>query len=236
MVVSLTLPGNTKVSWVEDLADGLAAAMRELGAKDCQVIGGDLGAGREIVVTAAVTGSLEGREPVLRTGARPGDIVALAGTVGRAAAGLAILESSRPMESLGADAIELVTNQLQPLPPLGAGPAAATAGATAMLDISDGLIRDAQRLAAASGVTVDFDPEALAKLKNPLESTGKLLGIDPMNWVLGGGEDHGLLATFSQGVDLPEQFVVIGVVGEGPAGVTIDSQPPTIFGWDHFAG
>ncbi|WP_253908590.1 thiamine-phosphate kinase, partial [Arthrobacter sp. H41] len=82
MVVSLTLPPETPIDWVESLADGLTAAMEHLGAEGCGVVGGDLGGGTGIVVTAAVTGSLEGRAPVLRSGAQPGDVVALAGTVG----------------------------------------------------------------------------------------------------------------------------------------------------------
>ena len=85
VVVSLTMPPETPVSWVEDFADGLVAGIRGLGAPACTVAGGDLGRGRELAVSVAILGTLDGKAPVLRSGARPGDTVALAGTVGRRA-------------------------------------------------------------------------------------------------------------------------------------------------------
>lgn len=110
-----------------------------------------------------------------------------------------------------------------------------------MLDISDGLIRDAGRLAGASGVSLDLDRTALAELARPLARTAALLGADPMDWVLGGGEDHGLLATFPPGQTLPEGFTAIGSVV--PGGQILESAPPVTIagiaadtvGWDHFA-
>ncbi|MCY0905478.1 thiamine-phosphate kinase [Arthrobacter sp. H14-L1] len=278
LVVSLTLPETTPVSWAEGLAEGLSAAIRDLGAADCSVAGGDLSGGSEIVVTVAVLGSLQGRKPVLRSGAQPGDTVALAGTVGHAAAGWAVLESEADggnppgalAEQFGGRQFDadggrfdaprfdgpkfdgpkfdddgahpdVVALFCRPRPPLAAGPAAALAGATAMLDISDGLIRDAGRLAGASGVSLDLDRTALAELARPLAGTAELLGADPMDWVLGGGEDHGLLATFPPGVTLPEGFTAIGSVM--PGGQTIESAPSVTIagiaadtvGWDHFA-
>lgn len=235
LVVSLTLPPATSVEWVEALADGLAAAIRVLGADGCGVVGGDLGAGGQLVVTAAVTGTLHGRDPVLRSGAKPGDTVAVAGTLGRAAAGLAILEDGRPLEDFGAPGEELVAAQLRPYPPLAAGPAAAAAGATAMLDISDGLVRDAGRIATASGVQLDLDPEALQKYADPLRTVADLLGEDPMHWVLGGGEDHGLLVTFPKSSLLPPGFATVGSVVSGKPLVTLASQAAALRGWDHFA-
>ncbi|MBG6217526.1 thiamine-monophosphate kinase [Arthrobacter sp. CAN_A6] len=235
MVVSLTLPSETPVGWVESLADGLAAACSYLGADGCGVVGGDLGGGTEIVVTAAVTGSLESRAPMLRSGARPGDVVALAGTVGFAAAGLALLEAVENLESLGDGELALIGIQCRPEPPLEAGPAAAEAGATAMLDVSDGLVRDAGRIAEASGVHVDLDPEALQAFAVPLEQAARLLDADPLHWVLGGGEDHGLLATFDRTITLPNGFTAIGSVAAGTPHVTLGSQAPASIGWDHFA-
>jgi thiamine-monophosphate kinase len=248
IVVSLTIPAPTPVTWVEDLADGLTAAIRELGAADCSVAGGDLSGGDEIVVTVAVLGSLKGREPVLRSGAQPGDVVALAGTVGRAAAGWALLESSIPEARFRPEQEAAVAIFCRPCPPLAAGPAAARAGATAMLDISDGLLRDAARLAKASVVVVDLDPAALNALADPLRTTAALLGVNPLDWVLGGGEDHGLLSTFPAQVQLPDGFTAIGSVLPGGANV----PPVTVagkaadtagsngagsntVGWDHFA-
>ena len=242
LVVSLTLPGGMPVAWVEDLADGLAGAIATLGAQQCSVVGGDLGRGREVVVTAAVTGDLQGRDAVLRSGARPGNIVAVAGELGRAAGGLAVLESSLDHAALNndpaavsQDLLALALSQCRPHPPLQLGPLAATAGATAMLDISDGLVRDAGRIASASGVRLELDSGILRRRAQPLEAAAARLGADAMDWVLAGGEDHGLLACFPADADLPAGFEQVGVVADG-GGVTVGGQRPQSTGWDHFAG
>lgn len=235
LAVSLTLPGSTEVVWVEDLAEGLTSAIGELGAETCRVVGGDLGRGTEISVTAAVTGSLDGHSAVLRSGAQPGDVVVLAGTAGCAAAGLALLESGHDYGSLDEELRALIALQCRPRPPLHAGPIAAARGATAMLDVSDGLVRDAQRLAHASSVRIDFNPAALTLLAEPLGAAGSLLGADPVGWVLSGGEDHGLLATVNPNVMPLAGFTAVGSVEAGPAEVTVGSQSPANVGWDHFA-
>lgn len=235
LVVSLTLPGTTPVAWVEDLADGLAGAISALQAVGCSVVGGDLGRGREIVVTAAVTGDLQGRAPVLRSGARPGDILAVAGELGLAAGGLAALESNTAYTDMDEALRALVTAQCRPRPPLRQGPRAAAAGATAMLDISDGLVRDAGRIARASDVGIDLDPAVLAPRAARLHKEAAKVGADPLNWVLGGGEDHGLLATFPADAVLPEGFQRLGTVHDG-GGVTYGGEAPRTAGWDHFAG
>ncbi|MDQ0731824.1 thiamine-phosphate kinase [Arthrobacter sp. B1I2] len=239
MVVSLTLPIDTPVRWVEDLADGLTAGIRNLGATRCSVAGGDLGRGTEISVTVAVLGTLDGGRPVLRSGAQPGDILALAGTAGHAAAGLALLESDIAVDSLNPAERVFVDLQCRPRPPLDAGPAARAAGATAMLDVSDGLLRDGNRLAAASNVGIALDPVRLAQLADLLSPASALLGGDAGQWVLGGGEDHGLLATFPDSVQLPPGFTAIGSIhalgtDEGP-GVLIAGRAADTGGWDHFA-
>jgi thiamine-monophosphate kinase len=239
LVVSLTLPPETPVSWVEDLADGLTAGITELGAAKCSVAGGDLGRGREISVTVAVLGTLDGHHAVLRSGAQRGDVLALAGTAGHAAAGLAILESAVNVDALRREQRVFLDLQCRPMPPLAAGPAARAAGATAMLDISDGLLRDGLRLAAASGVGIDLDPAPLRALAEVLRPASELLGTDPMAWVLGGGEDHGLLATFPSHVQLPPGFTAIGSIqalgsNESPS-VKIAGRSADTGGWDHFA-
>ncbi|MFZ3452636.1 thiamine-phosphate kinase [Arthrobacter sp. 7Tela_A1] len=240
LVVSLTLPANTRITWVEGLADGLSAALRALGAEQCTVAGGDLGRGDSLVVTAAVTGDLQGRAPVLRSGARPGDTLAVCGVLGHAAAGLALLESGMDYAALSGWERSLAAAQSRPCPPLAAGPAAAGAGAHAMMDISDGLVRDSGRLCAASGVRIDLDPEMLRKDATLLAGTAGNLGADPLHWVLGGGEDHGLLAAFAAGQELPRGFRRIGTVledmGPGAGRVTVGGGKPAAAGWDHFAG
>ena len=241
LVVSLTLPGSTEVAWVEDLADGLAAAIESLtfGAGHGSGVGGDLGRGREIVVTAAVTGDLQGRDPVLRSGARPGDVLAHAGALGLAAGGLAVLESSLDFADLGAaedsELAGLAAAQCRPHPPLHLGPRAAAAGATAMLDVSDGLVRDAGRISRASEVCIDLDAGYLSGRARSLSRAAAVLGADSLDWVLGGGEDHGLLATFPAETALPEGFVRVGEVLAG-SGVTVGGEAPQTTGWDHFAG
>nr|WP_231708648.1 thiamine-phosphate kinase [Arthrobacter sp. zg-Y20] len=240
LVVSLTLPGTTAVSWVEDLAEGLAAGISSLAFEQCSVVGGDLGRGDQIVVTAAVTGDLQGRRPVLRSGARAGDVLAHIGALGLAAAGLAVLEGKVDMaDPEAADDQELAglaMAQLRPRPPrAGAGPEASRAGATAMLDVSDGLVRDAGRIARASGVGIDLDAEYLLAKAASLAPAAARLGADPLVWVLGGGEDHGLLAAFPPDAALPEGFARIGQVHDGE-GVTFGGQVPSATGWDHFAG
>jgi len=239
LVVSLTLPPETPASWVEDLADGLTTAIRELGATECSVAGGDLGRGREISVTAAVLGTLHGGRAVLRSGAQPGDVLALAGTAGHAAAGLALLESSVNVEALGERERVFLDLQCRPRPPLHAGPAARAAGATAMLDVSDGLLRDGLRMATASSTALDLDPAQLRVLGEVLRPAAELLGTDATGWVLNGGEDHGLLATFPADVQLPPGFAAIGSVqalgsNESPS-VTIAGRHADAGGWDHFA-
>ena len=241
LVVSLTLPMDTPVTWVEDLADGLSAALRALGAEDCIVAGGDLGRGEVLVVTAAVTGDLRGRDPVLRSGARAGDVLAVCGVLGHAAAGLALLESGTGYATLDATARALTAAQSRPCPPLVSGPAAAAAGAHAMMDISDGLVRDAGRLAAASGVRIDLDARALLQDAAQLTETAREVGGSAMHWVLSGGEDHGLLACFDAGALLPRGFRRIGSVGHPgygrtPGEVTVGGRVPSAAGWDHFAG
>lgn len=243
MVVSLTLPSTTPVSWVEHLSDGLSAAIVRLGAPQCSVAGGDLSGGSELVVTVAVTGTLEGHEPVLRSGAMVGDQLAVCGNMGYSAAGWALHEST----IVPADFTPLMSKAAalfaRPEPPLAAGPAAALAGATAMMDISDGLLRDAHRIASASGVGLDLDSHVLAGPTRELEPCAVVLGQNALNWVLTGGEDHGLLSTFPAGAMLPEGFIAIGsVVSKETAreAVTVDGQNfkgavDGALGWDHFA-
>ncbi|MGW9405378.1 thiamine-phosphate kinase [Arthrobacter sp. NPDC055585] len=239
LVVSLTLPAQTPVSWVEGLADGLSAALRALGAEDCAVAGGDLGRGSQLVVTAAVTGDLQGRTPVLRSGARPGDVLAVCGALGEAAAGLALLESPLDYTELNGPERAFTALQSRPCPPLSAGPAAAAAGTHAMMDISDGLVRDAGRLGKASGVRVDLDADILRAEAVPLAGTASKLGADPLHWVLGGGEDHGLLAAFAPDQVLPRGFRRVGTVHarrHGESLVSVGGAEPAAAGWDHFGG
>jgi thiamine-monophosphate kinase len=211
LVVALAAPADTAVSFLEVFADGLREACAAL-SPGCGVVGGDLSVSTTLTIAVTAFGDLEGRAPVTRSGAQVGDTVAVAGVLGQAAAGLRMLFAHGPHSSPDRGGLEIEA-QLQPRPPIAAGRVAAIAGATSMIDISDGLAIDAGRVARASGVAFDLDP----------------LTPDEIN----GGEDHSLLATFSGAV--PEGFRAIGRVVEG-AGVLVDGAPHETGGWDPYAG
>ncbi len=234
LTVALVAPSDTEISWLEAFADGLKAGCEAL-APGCGVVGGDLAAGEQIVIAVTAHGSLEGRAPVLRSGAKIGDIVAVAGTLGRAAAGLALLQSGNAGAISAYD--DLVNTQLRPNPPISSGIEAAEAGATAMLDLSDGLARDAARIARASGVSLSIDEKQLQGFEAVLEQAAQAIEADPKIWVIGGGEDHSLLATFDSKSQIPRSFKPIGVVVEaGKAEVFLGGQPLNEQGWDSVHG
>ena len=230
LVVAIAAPGDTEVTTLEGIADGLREACFAL-APGCGVVGGDLSVSSTMTIAVTAFGDLGGRRPVLRSGARPGDVVAHAGALGEAAAGLALLfadavDADGEPDAGRAAAVRirhprLIEAQLRPRPPIAAGTLAADAGATAMLDVSDGLEFDAARIARASGVGIDLDAQAL--------------GID-VERALGGGEDHGLLATFPPDAELPAAFRVIGRVTAGAGTLFVDGVEHTPVGWDPYAG
>lgn len=223
LTVGLAAPAELPVAWALDFARGFAEECALVGAS---VVGGDLTRASEIVIAVTVIGAVT-QAPVLRSGARPGDVLALAGRQGWSAGGLAVL--GRGFRSPRV----LVEAYRRPEPPYAAGPLAAAAGATAMIDVSDGLLAEAGHLAADSGVAIDVHTARL-EVPEPLHAVAAATGADPISFVLGGGEDHPLLATFPAGAVLPEGFRAIGVVGEG-SGVTVDGEVyegPA--GWSHF--
>jgi thiamine-monophosphate kinase len=233
LVVAIALPGSTDISWLEAFADGLNAAIKEL-APDAEVVGGDIASSEKVFISVTAHGDLEGRDPVLRSGAKPGDVLAVAGTLGRAAAGLALLQSDTDAKSAYDD---LVAIQLRPQPPIASGIAAALAGATSMLDISDGLARDAHRIAKASGVSIEINSRDLQGFEAALEQAAMRLEVSPADWVRFGGEDHSLLATFPEGSMIPREFKPIGqVVVQNDHLVTLDGIELQQNGWDSIRG
>ena len=230
LVVALICRSNTEISWLESFADGLRDGCQAL-APEAAVVGGDLTVADTTVIAVTAHGDLEGREPVLRSGAKPGDIIAVAGTMGRAAAGLALLMSNNKDAISAYD--EVVGFQLRPQPPVQAGIDAAIAGATSMLDISDGLSRDADRIAKASGVTIALHRRDLQGYEAILEEPAMAIGANAFDWVIDGGEDHSLLATFPRDAKLPRAFKPIGeVLAKGAYRVTLDGAPLDEGGWD----
>jgi thiamine-monophosphate kinase len=255
LLVGLATPGDLPVAWARDLVSGITAECARTGAT---IIGGDVSSADTIMLAVTALGDLAGREPVTRAGARPGDLLAVTGVLGHAAAGLALLGAGL------AGPAALVTAYRWPRPPYQAGPEAAALGATSMIDVSDGLVADTGHVARASGVLIDIDTVRLAPGSDLLAAAARLgrsgpprpadpsaaarpdcnarprdhvepAGLArPLVWMLTGGEDHALAATFPPGTGLPAHWRVIGQVRQGE-GVLVDGQPfqgqP---GWDHF--
>jgi thiamine-monophosphate kinase len=234
LVIALGLPADLPVDWVTDFYSG---ARDEAQAQGAAIVGGDLVRSDRVVISVTAIGELAGRDPVLRSGAEPGDVVAVAGRLGWAAAGLSIL--SRGFRTPRA----LVDAHRRPEPPYAAAADAAAARASSMMDVSDGLVSDLGHIARASGVAVDIDPSRLA-VAEPVASAAAAFNADPLVWVLTGGDDHAVVATFPSDVALPEGFIAIGEVRdvaevdvlEAP-GVTVGGRVPRGGGGhDHFTG
>ena len=221
VIIGLAVPDTIGISAIEDIAAGVSAGLKEM-APGCGVWGGDLSSASQVMLSVTVVGDLEGRAPVTRAGARAGDVVAHAGKLGVSSRGLAeLLRGGSDPETLR-ETSEEVAWHLRPTPPLHLGPAAAVAGATAMMDVSDGVLLDTGRMARASGVVIDLDGSAF-----------------PDHHALTGGEDHGLLACFPPEVTLPDGFVVVGRVLEGSdrsGAVSVDGDAPkdALGGWDPY--
>jgi thiamine-monophosphate kinase len=224
LLVALCAPPDLDVRWAEELADGLAA---EASLVDAGVVGGDMSASPTLTIAVTALGDLGGRAPVVRSGARPDDVVAINGRLGHAAAGYTVLTRGFRTPKLLVEAFR------RPEVPYSAGPEAARWGATAMIDISDGLLADLGHIATASRVSIDLKREAFV-VPDTMRNAAAALGVDPYQWILTGGDDHALAATFPAGQALPAGWTVIGVVGEG-GGVTVNGKPYRgAAGWDHF--
>jgi thiamine-monophosphate kinase len=225
LLVALCAPGDLPVQWAEEMSEGLAEEAALVGAS---VVGGDTTASPVLTIVVTALGDLQGRDPVVRAGARPGDVVAMSGRLGCAAAGYTVLSRGFRTPKFLVDAYR------RPLVDYPAGPAAAVAGATSMIDVSDGLLADLGHVATASEVHIDLQRDAFG-LPPQLRDAARALGMDPYQWILAGGEDHALAATFPAHASLPAGWRVIGRVTRGE-GVTVDGRDwvgPR--GWDHFA-
>ncbi|MFN2538894.1 MAG: thiamine-phosphate kinase [Mycobacteriales bacterium] len=206
LLIGLVAPADLPVQWALDLADGLRDECELVGAA---VVGGDTVAATGLVVSVTALGRVE--RWVTRRGASPGDLVVVAGRLGHSAAGLRLLQA-------GVRTGALVEAHRRPTPPYEAGPALARAGATAMCDVSDGLVKDLGHIARASGVRIELEAVSLHDDAVSLED------------VLTGGEDHALVATVPAPV---AGCRTIGRVVQGK-GVTLDGAPVR-GGWEHFA-
>jgi len=213
-VIAFGAPGQTSSDDVFALYDGMWEEARRFGAG---IAGGDLVAAPQWVISVTALGDLQFRAPILLDGARPGDSVAVIGDLGRSAAGYWLLHNG----VAGHD--ELRRLHLTPEVPYGQGRVAAECGATAMTDVSDGLVADLGHITDASGIGIDLSSAALAADHEALAATAAATQQDAWAWVLGGGEDHALVATFP--AELPDGWRRIGVVVDGPARVLVDGAP-----------
>ena len=223
LTIGLAAPAELPAQWALDFARGFAEECATVGAG---VVGGDLTRADQVVIAVTVLGQCT-QAPVLRSGAAPGDVLALTGRQGWAAAGLSVLGRGFRSPRVLVDAYR------RPEPPYAAGREAAEAGATALIDISDGLLAEAGHLADASGVAIDVRSGAF-EVPEPLPAVGAAIGADPLAFILAGGDDHALLGTFPDPGSVPDGWQVVGEVREGE-GVTVDGAAydgPT--GWTHF--
>ncbi len=224
LVVGFGAPGDLPAAWALACTAGLREESARVGAV---LVGGDVVESPQVVLSVTALGSLDGREPVRRSGARPGDVVAIAGRFGWAAAGLLLLSRGFRSPKVLVDAHRF------PEPPYASGPEAALAGATSMIDVSDGLVADARHLAEASGVVMEIDTVDW-QVPEPMQAAASAYNLDPREWMLDGGDDHALLATFPSDAELPSGFSVIGRVVEGDPEVRVDGAVRSGGGHRHF--
>lgn len=230
--VGLALPSGTPSGWVIDLYRGMVDACGEYGLS---IVGGDLSRSERVVISVTIAGEVPSGRALTRAGASPGEVVAVTGCLGAAAGGLKV----DPKDVLTEWGRALSEAQARPVARVGEAQILAGSGASAMMDLSDGLSTDLQRLCAASGVGATLD---LASL--PVCDGLEHLDVDPLDLALNGGEDYELLVAISSDAvevataKLKEHFgVPFTVVGEitETSGIMADGRPLKAKGWDHFA-
>jgi thiamine-monophosphate kinase len=248
-LVSTVLSEAVGPPWVIELYGGMLEACKE---HACAIVGGDLSRGREVVVSVTITGEVSHRDVVSRTGARPGDRIVVTGWLGGAAGGLALGRAGDDVvrRAAGTDwERELSLALDRPVARVGEGQTLAQCGATAMMDVSDGLALDLTRLCAASsvGARVRLDDVPVHPALRHL--AGMLPGHDPLELALSGGEDYELLATIPEDRVTEAMELLNGrygtrlhgigevaatqeVVAVGADGAERPLEPK---GWDHFA-
>jgi thiamine-monophosphate kinase len=248
-LASLALPSDIEAAWVVELYGGMRAACDEYALA---LVGGDLSRAERLVISVVVLGEVSRGRAVTREGARAGDAIVVTGSLGAAAAGLALSRAPAPvlLAALSAGwARELLDALARPAARVGEGVTLAQCGATAMMDLSDGLAKDLSRLCIASGVGARV---RLADVPIPeaVRAAAAALAVDPLDLAISGGEDYELLATIAPTeVDgarerLRDRFGLaltqVGDIVEGQGLVAVDAHDAESTmepkGWDHFAG
>lgn len=231
-LLAIGMPGSTASHWASEFISGFT---EEVGLAGAVVLGGDVSESEQIVISVSALGTLESGSAVTRAGAQIGDLVGICGRSGMAAAGLRVLQRGLRSPRVLVDAFRV------PKIDYLAGSRAAKHSATSMIDISDGLVADLQHIARDSQVCVELDTSGF-DVPQELVSAAAAFGTDPMSWILAGGDDHALVATFPASVGVAQGFTTIGKITQGKEnGVTkegtvlINGEPYTESpGFRHF--
>jgi thiamine-monophosphate kinase len=246
-LASVGVPEKVEVAWIMELYGGMREAADE---HAMALVGGDTSGAERVVLAVTVVGEVSSGRAVTRSGARPGDRLVVTGALGAAAGGLRLAQTppEEVMELLGTEwARSLVQALERPVARVGEGQALVQAGATAMMDLSDGLALDLSRLCRESGVGAIVRARDLPVAPAVGELAGAL-EVDPMELALHGGEDYELLATLPPdrvehaqrqiGERLGTALTEIGEMTEESllldAGAS-GQEPLEPRGWDHFA-
>ncbi|MFN8535018.1 MAG: thiamine-phosphate kinase [Dehalococcoidia bacterium] len=234
-LVTLGLPPDTPVAWVDGLYDGLAA----LGEAGAIIAGGDVVRAPVRLVTVSLLGDAPARvrwekSLLLRSAARPGDVVAVSGTLGGPAGGLALLLDQRTTSPELRDA--LIEAHDRPEPPLGLGARLVALGVRCGMDLSDGLAGDLAKLCAASGVGAEIDPAQLPVHPALVAAWPE----DATRIAVTGGEEYELLVTCPLTVWRRVQAAGLGLTAIGrivqTTGVRLLGAPNGgLASWDHLA-
>jgi thiamine-monophosphate kinase len=238
ILVALGAPAETPDSYLEGLADGVIEAAAEFGA---ELAGGDMVASPVLFLSVTVIAHVDDECPVIgRSGARPGDVVAVTAPIGGAAAGLKLVRGLEvpALSDLARDL--LVECQVRPQPQLAAAPVLARAGVTAMIDVSDGLAADLDHVATASGVGIRLEAGEIPIVPGVGE-VAAALGADPLEFAVSGGEDYVLALTIPQERFEAADTDLIGATGfellaVGSVFAEDGSRAATPRGHDHFRG
>ena len=219
LVAAVSLTGDEEISWIENLARGMNAEADHAGAV---IVGGDIA--RSSVITIAMTAVGETSSPILRSGARVGDGIFISSLPGWSAAGLELLSRKISINSA------LAEKALREFSAPSLDYSIDYTSAHSMSDVSDSLIIQATQMADASGVGFAFDSALIESAAEFLEMSALAgeMNSDPWQWILGGGEDHVLLAT---GENLPGLKIGTVVSGAGISGVEMKKAPVS---WSHF--
>jgi thiamine-monophosphate kinase len=219
LTASVALTGNETMQWIENLARGMK---HEADAAGALIVGGDIARGPKIVISMTAVGSAQ--SPILRSGAKAGDSLYLSSLTGWSAAGLELL--TREVSINSAIAERALSEFSAPTLDYSSD----FSGATAMADVSDSVLIQAEQIAEASGVQLVLDQVLISQASEfkDLSTLADELKVDVFQWILGGGEDHVLLAT---GESLPGIRIGSVVAGSGIAGVDMKKAPVS---WSHF--